>query len=242
MNRSMINENETASSKELNPLVGIKGRGIIVLVLVGIFFGLFFLGILHYQNVYDETYIRLTPSPPEKGSNYKVYIPKDLEDCMVELKKMLPLKFVKEIKEQKEFDTIQYHHSLGMWMRNNWGLWQGSRLKEYFKSIGIHHPDDMSGIILRSFRRHLNNKEIGLSAQVKVYQKYQEFITKYMEKLKSKKKADKDGEETSIIGIDVGELLEEFASQLEQNVPINSKEHFILEEVEKGKTNKEKME
>lgn len=35
-----------------------------------------------------------------------------------------------------------------MWIRNNWGLWGGSRLQKYFTDKGIHHPDNMSHVIL----------------------------------------------------------------------------------------------
>ena len=42
----------------------------------------------------------------------------------------------------------RYHLGFGMWMRNNWGLWKSSRLSRYFNSLGVYHPDDMTGIIL----------------------------------------------------------------------------------------------
>jgi hypothetical protein len=57
-------------------------------------------------------------------------------------------------------------------MRNNWGLWRGSRLSKYFNSLGIFHPDDMSGIILTGYCRQLNGLDIRLSDQIKQYQKY----------------------------------------------------------------------
>ena len=237
----MINEREKASSKEFNSLVGIKRRGIIILVMVGVFSGLFLLGILHYQDIYEKNNIRLNPSPPEKDSKFEVYVPKDLEDCMVELGKVLPSKIIRKIKEGKELDVIQFHENLGRWMRNYWGLWQGSRLKDYFQSTGVHHPDDMSSIILVSFHRHLHDKEIGLSRQVKIYKKFQEVMTKYMEKVKSRKKVEENGEEENIIKIEVVELLKEFGSYLEQDSSINAKEHFILEEIEKRIENQEKM-
>jgi len=66
----------------------------------------------------------------------------------------------------------QYHFGLGMGMRNEWGLWGGSRLAKWFNAQGITHPDDMSGIILHSFWRHLNGKPITLEQQVKYYQDY----------------------------------------------------------------------
>lgn len=42
----------------------------------------------------------------------------------------------------------------------------------WFNQVGIYHPDDMSGIILDSFWRKLNNKPIGLDEQIKYYQDY----------------------------------------------------------------------
>ena len=57
-------------------------------------------------------------------------------------------------------------------MRNNWGLWGGSRLSKYFNKIGIYHPDDMSAIILESYRRNLQGEAIDLESQVDFYQEY----------------------------------------------------------------------
>lgn len=55
--------------------------------------------------------------------------------------------------EEKTFvqdnGTVILHHSFGMAMRNNWGLWSGSDLKEFFvTTYGIEHADDMSGLIM----------------------------------------------------------------------------------------------
>src|SRR2546423_14362300 len=81
---------------------------------------------------------KLTPTP-DPNAPFKVYIPKDLEDCFVELEKMLNPNLISEMKQKSEDDMIEYHHSLGMWIRNNWGLWAGSRLSQYFNQLGIRH-------------------------------------------------------------------------------------------------------
>ena len=80
--------------------------------------------------------------------------------------------FIRKIQDGKEADMIQYHMGLGMWIRNNWGLWKGLRLAKWFNTQGIEVPDDMSGIILTSFWRHLHGKPIQLDEQVKVYRDY----------------------------------------------------------------------
>ncbi len=119
----------------------------------------------------NEAKFKLSPTKdPETPSGF--YIPKDLKDTFVELNKMLSIELVEEMKNGTEREMIRYHRTLGMWMRNNWGLWKGSRLSSYFNKMGIHHPDDMSGIIFTSFWRHLNGRPIELKKQVKYYQDY----------------------------------------------------------------------
>ena len=115
-----------------------------------------------------------SPSPTAKGD--KIHIPKDLEDCFAELKRLLPKEDVQAMRKGTEADMIQYHHGLGTWIRNNWGLWRGSALSKWFNKQGIQHPDDMSGIILDSFWRHLNSKPIKLDEQIKGYQEYWENV------------------------------------------------------------------
>lgn len=94
------------------------------------------------------------------------YIPRDIEDCMLELDRMLTLEekntFLKSM-------PWQLHEGLGWYLRNNWGLWGGSRLKEYFTTFGITHPDNMSSIILNSYWMHLTNKPIDLEKQIERY-------------------------------------------------------------------------
>lgn len=64
------------------------------------------------------------------------------------------------------------HFGLGRWIRNNWGLWGGGELQSWFHEKGIRHADDMSGIILESFRRELRGEDWDLSGQIKHYREY----------------------------------------------------------------------
>lgn len=116
----------------------------------------------------------------------KKYIPKDLEDCFVQINTFWNDSIKVKVKnwEEEEF-TGKAHLGFGMWMRNNWQLWGGSRLSKYFNDLNIYHPDDMSGIILVSYHRHLNNKEIRLEEQVKYYQNYWENSKKAEQKRKT---------------------------------------------------------
>jgi len=66
----------------------------------------------------------------------------------------------------------KHHFGLGLGLRNEKGLWSGSLLRTYFRLNGIKHPDDMSGIILTTYHRKLNNKPIRFRDQKKYYREY----------------------------------------------------------------------
>jgi hypothetical protein len=115
------------------------------------------------------------------------YVPKDLNEALEILSCKWPEKEIKEFKALKEENLAEFHFGAGLSMRNNWGLWQGNNeLVREFNKIGIHHPDDMSAIILKSFHRRLNNKDIDLDGQVNFYQAYWAEIQKRESQLKIK--------------------------------------------------------
>lgn len=81
-----------------------------------------------------------------------LYIPKNIEECFIQLNKLLKTKDIETIKNLKNrSETIMYHHGFGTWLRNNWGLWGGSRLQQYLLGKGLNHPDDMSATILEYY-------------------------------------------------------------------------------------------
>lgn len=88
-----------------------------------------------------------------------IYIPKDLKDCFLQLDNLLSAGDKEQIKNLKDrSETIRYHFNLGLWIRNNWGLWRDSRLQKYFLDRKIFHPDDMSSLILENYYDWLNNQ------------------------------------------------------------------------------------
>lgn len=72
----------------------------------------------------------------------------------------------------EDIATIRLHFTLGLYMRNHWGLWGSSKLKRHFEALGVFHPDDMSTIILKSYHRYLNDKPLALDSQVQYYQRF----------------------------------------------------------------------
>jgi hypothetical protein len=87
----------------------------------------------------------------------RIYIPRDLQDSFVQLDRMLSEIDKQELKHpDAEYSLARFHFGLGRWIRNNWQLWGGSRLQQYFERLSITHPDDMSSIILGAYSDYLN--------------------------------------------------------------------------------------
>lgn len=86
-----------------------------------------------------------------------IYIPRNIEDCFTQLDSILPFKTINIIKHKPNRESMSdFHFGLGMWLRNNWSLWGGSRLDRYFYARGVYHPDNMSGAILEYYYDYLH--------------------------------------------------------------------------------------
>ena len=98
-------------------------------------------------------------------------IPHNLDAALEYLKSNVPESGKDRVKNCQ--DVAEFHFTTGMAMRNMWELWdKRSILNHYFNSIGIFHADDMSAIIMESFKRILNGEPIELDKQVKFYKDY----------------------------------------------------------------------
>lgn len=85
-----------------------------------------------------------------------IYIPKNLEECIVNLDSMLNFEVKLNLKETEEIWQFNGHlGGLGMWIRNNWGINQGSRLKKYFNDRDIWYKDTISEIIIKRYQMWL---------------------------------------------------------------------------------------
>ena len=105
------------------------------------------------------------------------YIPKNVDEALFHLSFTWSKDQQMAFKNKPEEKAVaEQYFFAGLDMRNNWRLWSGSRLADYFKANGVYHPDDMSTVILRSFHRNLNRKEIDLEGQLQYHREYWEFI------------------------------------------------------------------
>ena len=93
----------------------------------------------------------------ESETGGEIPIPKTVDEAVKTLDKIIS-------KEDRDYllenGAISMHDSLGRWIRNEWGLWTGSELKDELMNMhkGLNHPDDMSNYIIEEFIKYWNNK------------------------------------------------------------------------------------
>jgi hypothetical protein len=79
--------------------------------------------------------------------------PKTVQEAVEMLAASLPEKTLHLIRGGKQSDLIESHFGLGMWIRNELGLWKDG--SELLRSCGATHADSGSSIILNALRDHL---------------------------------------------------------------------------------------
>lgn len=82
-----------------------------------------------------------------RKKNYPKTVPAAVEYCL----KTLNVGTLKEVALLE--DDAGTHFGLGMWIRNNLGLWRGNR--ELVEAMGWCHPDDASGPIVTALIEYL---------------------------------------------------------------------------------------
>jgi hypothetical protein len=147
--------------------------------LEGVTFGPLDVIIYKYQDKEEDATIILKGSCAEivkSTTRLKVEtrpIPKTLDDAVDYLYSQIDDKDIDKIKSIFEDEFVGRNHFFaGMKLRNNWDLWGGSVLSEYFNKLGIFHPDDMSGIIHKSLYRKIVGKDRDLEGQIKYYKEF----------------------------------------------------------------------
>lgn len=150
----------------------------------------------------EEDRIRYT-----KDSLRGHYIPKDLNDAINSLNKIYLDSTKVEITKLSEEDYVDgnYRFGIGLWIRNNWQLWGGSRLSQFFRENKINHPESMSVVILESYYRTLKNEDIRFEEQIKEYVEWEKKVK--ADELEREKKELEEKKET-FAEFNVGDVLE----------------------------------
>jgi hypothetical protein len=109
-----------------------------------------------------------------KSQPAKIVLPKNLDEAVLYFQQTWTKLQLDSFKMKDERAAIaDIHFGAGMWLRNNWV--RGDRdtaFANYFHSLGIYAPDDISSIVFTSLHRTLNKKAIDLDKQIEPYKKY----------------------------------------------------------------------
>lgn len=87
-----------------------------------------------------------------------VKIPTTMMEAMTELDLAFSEEHKTEFLAAYRAEPISFHFGLGLYLRNEWGLWSGSKLARRLKWAGIRHPDDMSGYIMDEYADYLEGR------------------------------------------------------------------------------------
>lgn len=117
----------------------------------------------------------------KKDRLFGIYIPKNLDDAMLQLDKLLSAQKQAELMMMPE-DSVcrQLHNTLGKRIVDNWGFYGGSRLSHYLRTAGVTFPDDMGDFIILAYHRKLNGKPVVLKDLIKQFRekRQKEFETR----------------------------------------------------------------
>ncbi|MDH3652404.1 MAG: hypothetical protein OEQ53_22125 [Saprospiraceae bacterium] len=114
-----------------------------------------------YKREYQELYEQRITKTHLNGR----YIPKDIDDAMVELDRLIDKPSKDKLKAVSEEVAVRrIHFTFGRWMILHWGFYEGSRLSHELKSIGITYPDDMASALITWYHRRLNDLPMEVEA------------------------------------------------------------------------------
>jgi hypothetical protein len=113
--------------------------------------------------------------------------PTTLAEAHAALERMLsPEELAKIDAMPSEDGMIMYRMSLGLTIRNGWGLWAGSPLAKHMEELGFVVPDDMSGVILETFWCKRHGQDFRLKERAAEYKKYWDAALKAREEEKDR--------------------------------------------------------
>ena len=92
--------------------------------------------------------------------------PRSVGQAVERLQNTLPSDVLESIAASKEEDLFKYHFSLGMHIRNEYGLWKGNlRLVISIGHLSALHPDSASGYIIHALWKELRQRDTSLKSK-----------------------------------------------------------------------------
>ncbi|MCO6462157.1 MAG: hypothetical protein J5I59_12200 [Saprospiraceae bacterium] len=103
------------------------------------------------------------------------YIPRDLNDAIAELNKIMEDDAKNRFKSMSEDEARKRtHFSFGKYINARWHILDGSRLTAWFRDNKIYNADDMIDCVIAAYHRSLNNQPIQFEQLAEYYYKKQQ--------------------------------------------------------------------
>lgn len=106
-----------------------------------------------------------------------VYIPKDLYDTFAQFDRLMGDATRSQFKNLSEEEAGKKFHLI-LWICNNWGFYEGSRLSHYLREMGIFHPESQAHFLVTTYHRQLNGKSLQLKETAQFYKNKNESAKK----------------------------------------------------------------
>jgi hypothetical protein len=94
---------------------------------------------------------KATPEAAPADEALAACAPPTLSEAVVCLDTHLPASHRDQLLATPHADLIKHHFGLGLWIRNNWGLWGGGPLADDMRRLDISHPDSMSQAVIEAY-------------------------------------------------------------------------------------------
>ena len=92
--------------------------------------------------------------------------PTTLDEAHQVLAQWLSPGLLEDLKTGQEEGAIAANSTIGRELRNAWGLWNGSPLRDHLVTLGLRHADEMSQLILVTFVRYLNSSPMRVPEEI----------------------------------------------------------------------------
>jgi hypothetical protein len=130
----------------------------------GVLLILIFFGFIPLAELFAQKQPVIIPKDSVYQSNirkthlYGVYIPRNIEDAMIQLDKLsTPEACAKMSAAEEKNIGKKLRFGIGRWMEFNWNLAEGSRLSHQLRQKGLTFTDDMVEYLIILYYRHCKN-------------------------------------------------------------------------------------
>ncbi len=106
------------------------------------------------------------PTPEAHRGPTRCSSPRTLDEAHQVLAQLLSPELVQDLRARSDRGAAGVNSALGRELRNIWGLWNRSPLRDHLLGLGLRHPDEMSELILVTFVRYLSGRPLRVAEEV----------------------------------------------------------------------------